>query len=280
MILLRGDMRELDLNNQRPATRNRFKKQRRKIDMRGFLKKVVRVVSAIVITAMITLACYEIYGFAGRTTFLSLDQIDITGLKRLTRAEILSAAAVRIGDDLLALRLSRMGEQLAKNPWVASVKVRRNFPHSLAIEIVEREPVGIVSMGYLYYLDSRGEIFKPLQEGDRLDFPVVTGLSEDDIQRDPAGARESLRGVLDMLQLMQKANAGISAADISEIHYDKGFGYTLFTMSHGLPIRVGTGGFSEKLERLARIYKDLQPQMPLLEYIDLDYHDRIIVKRV
>lgn len=272
-------MRELNLNNQKPATRNRFKKQRKKFDVRGFLKKIVRVTAAVVVVSLIFLVCFELYGFIGKTTFLRLERIEVTGTKKLTRDEILSAASVKLGDDLLGLRLSSMGEQLTKNPWVASVRVRRNFPHSIAIDVLERQPVGVVSMGYLYYLDDRGEIFKPLQEGDSLDFPVITGLAEDDLIRDPAGSKETLKGVLALLQQLKKDRSGISIADISELHYDKGFGYTLFTMNKGLPVRLGMDGFSDKLDRLSKVYSQLQPQFPTLEYIDLDYSDRIVVKK-
>jgi len=278
-VALSGIMRELNLNNQKPATRNRFKKQRKKINFRGFLKKIVRAATAIVVVSLIFLVCFELHGFVGKTTFLKLDRVDVSGFKKLTRDEIMSSAAVKIGDDLLGLRLSRMGEQLTKNPWIASVRIRRNFPHSLSIDVVERQPVGIVSMGYLYYLDSRGEIFKPLQEGDSLDFPVITGLSEDDLLRDPSGAKETLKGVLALLQHLQKERGGVRLADISELHYDKGFGYTLFTINRGLPIRLGLDGFDEKLDRLSRVYSELQPQIPVLEYIDLDYSDRIVVKK-
>ena len=272
-------MRELNLNNQKPAARNRFKKQRKKLDIRDLLKKLVRVISAVVVVSLIVLVSFELYEFIGKTTFLRLERIDVAGIKKLTRDEILSAAAVKPGDDLLSLKLASMGEQLTKNPWVANVRVRRNFPHSLAIDIVERQPVGVVSMGYLYYLDSRGDIFKPLQEGDSLDFPVITGLAEDDLIHDPAGAKETLKVVLSLLEELKKERSGIVLADISELHYDKGFGYTLFTMDKGLPIRLGTEDFSEKLDRLAKVYSQLQPQIPMLEYIDLDYSDRIVVKK-
>jgi cell division septal protein FtsQ len=275
-------MRELNLNNQKPATRNRFKPQRKKIDLRVFAKKIVRMAAAVVVISLISLVCFEVYGFVGKATFLRLDRIDVSGVKKLTRDEILAAASVKTGDDLLGLKLSRIGEQLGKNPWIASVRVRRNFPHSLSIDVTERHPVGVVSMGYLYYLDISGEIFKPLQEGDSLDYPVVTGLSEDDLLRDPAGAKETLKGVLALLQQLQKKRdgGGASLADISELHYDKGFGYTLFTMDRGLPIRLGMDDFNDKLDRLARIYSELQLQMPKIEYIDLDYNDRIVVKKV
>lgn len=272
-------MREISLNNQKPVARNRFKKERRKIDLRSFLKKTVRLTASIVVISMVVLVVYELYGFLGKATFLRLDRIEVAGLNRLKREEILSAASVKIGDDLLSLRLARMGEQLAKNPWIESVRVRRNFPHTLTISVVEREPVGIVSMGYLYYLDRKGEIFKPLQEGDSLDFPVITGFSEEDVTRDQQGTKETLKVMLGLIEQLRSNKSGITIADISELHYDKGFGYTLFTIDRGLPIRLGTDAFDEKLGRLSRIYNELQTQITGLEYVDLDYSDRIVVKK-
>ncbi|HEY5974140.1 MAG TPA: FtsQ-type POTRA domain-containing protein [Geobacteraceae bacterium] len=271
-------MRELNLSKQKPASGNRFRKQRRQVNVRGLLKKAVRAGAALVVLALVGVISWELYGLVARATFLRLEQIEVKGGKRLSRDDIISQSAVRLGDDLLGLKLRRMGEQLAKNPWVSQVKIRRSFPHTLTIEVAEREPLAVVSMGYLYYLDARAEIFKPLQEGDNLDFPVVTGFSEDDLLKDPAGAKEALKGVLSLIGQL-RARGDFTLADISEIHYDKGFGYTLFTIQSGVPVRLGTGGFADKLGRFARIYRDLQAQMPHLEYIDLDYADKIIVKK-
>ena len=37
--------------------------------------------------------------------------------------------------------------------------------------------------------------------------------------------------------------------------------------------------FDEKLQRFARVYQTLMSQRPGLQYIDLDYADRIVVKK-
>ncbi len=179
---------------------------------------------------------------------------------------------------MLGLRLRRIGEQLAKNPWVEKVKVRRYFPHTLVIDISEREPIAVVNMGYLYYLDRNGEVFKPLTLGDRLDYPVLTGFTEEEMAKDPAGSRAALKGAIELIGMLQGGTA-FKLEDVSEIHYDKGYGFTLFSALGGLPVKLGSSGFGEKLARFSRIYKELQAQMPNLEYIDLDYSDKIIVKK-
>lgn len=272
-------MRDLHLKKAKPAGKNRLKKQRKPINYRFFFKKAARLIGGLLVLALVGLTGYEVHGVVGRTTFLRLEQIEVNELKRLTREEVIGLAGVKPGDDLLGLRLNRIGEQLAKNPWVEKVKVRRYFPHILAIEVTEREPVAVVNMGYLYYLDKNGEIFKPLNEGDRLDYPVLTGITEEELGRDPAGSREMLKRARDLIALLGTGTV-FRLEDVSELHYDKGYGFTLFTAQGGVPVKLGNDAYEEKLARLARVYQELQSQMAGLVYIDLDYIDKIIVKKV
>lgn len=271
-------MHDLRIRKAKDIPRNRLKRQRRPINYRSFFKKSARVVGGLIVLSLMGVVSFEVYGILVRSTFLRLERIEVGTLKRLTRDEVIALAGVQTGDDMLALRLSRIGEQLAKNPWIETVKVRRYFPHTISIDIAEREPAAVVNMGYLYYLDEKGEIFKPLTEGDRLDYPVLTGFEEEDMARDPNGFRQGLQRSLELIALL-KEGAALPLGDVSEIHYDKGFGFTIFTAQGGVPVRLGNGAFGDKLARLARIYRDLQAQLPRLEYIDLDYSDRIIVKK-
>jgi cell division septal protein FtsQ len=176
------------------------------------------------------------------------------------------------------MNLKHMGEQLTQNPWIETVRIRRYFPDGLSIAVTEREPLAVVNMGYIYYLDGKGTVFKVLNPGDRLDYPVVTGFSEEDLSNDPAGTKQALKATCDLLKILHEKGSFI-LADVSEIHYDKGYGFTLFTASGALPVKVGSGDFPVKIERLSRIYRDLMTQRPTLHYIDLDYNDKIIVKK-
>ncbi|MDD2856862.1 MAG: cell division protein FtsQ/DivIB, partial [Desulfuromonadaceae bacterium] len=174
--------------------------------------------------------------------------------------------------------LKQMGEHILQNPWVESIRINRYFPDTLSINITEREPIAIVNMRFIYYLDNKGNIFKVLNQGDKLDFPVVTGFSEEELSSDPGGTREALVATCDLLKILAEKGAFI-LADVSEIHYDKGYGFTLFTATGALPVKVGAGDFASKIERFARIYRDLMVQLPSIHYIDIDFDDKIIVKK-
>lgn len=274
-------MRDLHLKKNRLASQNRLKKtpkQRKPLNFRKFFRRLGKFSAGVALVSFLGFVGYEVYQLAAATTFMRLAVVEVLNQKRLSREEVITLAGVTTGDAMLGLRLKRIGEQLARNPWIETVKVRRYFPHTLTIELTEREPVAVVNMGYLYYLDKNGDVFKPLTAGDSLDFPVLTGINEEDMGKDPAGAKAALQQAVALIDRL-KGGAVFTLADVSEIHYDRGYGFTLFTAGGGVPVKLGNGNYPEKLARFARIYKDIQGQLQIVDYIDLDFSDKIIVKK-
>jgi len=278
-------LRDLHAKTKRPqaAARNRVKKapkKRKPINWRPIFTWLSRGIGAAALCVALAWGSVRAYRVTSRATsgWLRLETIEVTPLKRVTRAEVLALAGVKPGDPMLGLKLRTIMGQLAKNPWIEQVQVRRYFPHTLAITLTERAPAAVANVGCLYYLDAKGKLFKSLADGDRLDYPLITGITEEDLEKDPDGAREALKGALALIANLKDGRI-FSLDEVSEIHYDKGYGFTLFTMQRGVPVKVGNDGFQEKLARLSGIYPQLKAQMQNLDYIDLDYADRIIVKK-
>jgi len=265
-----------------PAVQNRTRKarkERKPLNILRHLKRACAFLAGAALLALIGFTGYRGYRVLSRVILFKLDTIEVTHNRRIDRREIIALANVRSGDDLIKLNPRKIGEQLETNPWIEAVRVKRFFPHTLTIEVAEREPVAIINIGHLAYLDMKGAVFKPLNDGDSLNYPIITGISEDDVTRDPTATGKTLRETVTLIALLKQGEL-FRLDDVSELHYDKGFGFTLFTVQGGIPIRLGADGYPEKLARLARIFKELQPLMATLEYIDLNYTDKIIVKKV
>lgn len=265
------------LRNRKVAV-NRVKVQRKPLNLKKYLRPLKKIAIGLAGAALVYGVLFFAWRLVGSATFFRVKTIEVSKTQRLSRDEILAMAGVEPGRDLLRMNLKRMGEQIAQNPWVETVRIRRFYPDGLSISIVEREPLAVVNMGFFYYLDKKSTVFKVLNQGDRLDYPVVTGFSEEDLNSDPAGTKEALQATCELLKILRDKGSFI-LADVSEIHYDKGYGFTLFTASGGLPVKIGATDFSGKIERFARIYQDLMAQRPALHYIDLDYNDKIIIKK-
>lgn len=276
-------MRDLHPKKLKPTKVNRRKRERKPVNVRAFIRRAARTVGCLAAIVALGYGSYFGYRYFSTLTLdltlLRVEKFEVVNARRLTREEVMELAGVKEGDGMLSLNLRAIGDQLRKNPWLEQVKVRRYFPHTLSIELSEREPVAVVNMNYLYYMDRNGEVFKPLTQGDSLDYPVVTGMSEEELGKDPAGSRAALRSAVEMIALLHNGT-DLRLDDISEIHLDKGYGVTLFTANGGVPIKVGNDNFAAKLARLGRIFSELQGQIATLDYIDLNYTDKIIVKKV
>lgn len=272
------DLRHISSHKSKKVAPNRLKVKKEPVDLRKYLLPLIRVGSRAGLLLLLGgLLAASVHGLFKATPF-PVQKLEIRGTQRLTHDEIITLTGVTPGQNLLALRLKTIGQHVIANPWVASVRVQRFFPGTIAISIKERQPVAVINMGLLYYIDSTGEPFKPLSHGDSLDFPVVTGISEDDLNADPGATKDTLKTACELLAALKQHGLFI-LADVSEIHYDRGHGFTLYTTAGALPIKIGTDDFTNKLQRFARIYENLMTQLPGLQYIDLDYSDRIVVKK-
>ncbi|HWU39059.1 MAG TPA: cell division protein FtsQ/DivIB, partial [Candidatus Acidoferrum sp.] len=92
---------------------------------------------------------------------------------------------------------------------------------------------------------------------------------------DPESA-ELIRQALNFLEVL-KPGKSVTAREISEIHLSRQNGITL-TALNGMSIRVGLGEFAEKVSRLEKILPDLQAKMKDVEYLDLKYPRKVVVK--
>src|SRR3989304_3533389 len=70
----------------------------------------------------------------------------------------------------------------------------------------EREPVAMINLDALYYVDDRGSIFKRLTAYDAKNLPILTGFSRKDLAaKDPV----AIRNLKKTIDLLQNAEAGV-----------------------------------------------------------------------
>lgn len=257
---------------------NKVKTQRKPLNLGKYLRPLGKIALGLAGVSLVCTVIFIGYRAIGTATFFRLKTIEVSSAKHLSRSDILAITGIETGRDLLRMDLKRIGEQLSLNPWVETVRIHRYFPDRISITVTEREPLAVVNMGYIYYMDRKGVIFKLLSQGDRLDYPVVTGFSEEALGSDPVGTREALKTTCELLAVLRAKGTTI-LADVSEINYEKNYGFTLYTASGALPVKIGSGDFTAKLDRFARIYPELMAQRPALHYIDLDYNDKIVIKK-
>lgn len=219
--------------------------------------------------------------FAGQMLFASdyfkVERIQVENNRRIGREEILALSDICPGTNIFELDLERVSTRIEKNPWIASARVRRMFPDQLVIRVDERIPKAIVRLDFMYYLDASGHVFKRLEKGDRLDFPVISGV---DRQALLEGNEATLSQIDKALRLLDRLDGRkiFAIDDVSELSLDDTTGITLYTCIGGVPVRMGHDDYNSKLNRLEKIFPQLKTRLGLIDYIDTNVTRRIIVK--
>lgn len=243
-----------------------------KILHRALTAGVVTVGTVLVIGG--TLILWEL---VSDSRFFSVESIRVENQAMVSAEEVRDLSDVVPGLSIFDLDLELIGRKIAENPWIAEARVERVFPREVVIRVREHVPAAIANLGCLYYVDGDGVVFKPLAAGDRIDYPLVSGLDRQFLLDQPQEAGALLKEGMTLLQELQRRTV-FGVNQISEIHLDANEGIDIYTLVSGVPIRMGHGNFAEKLDRLERVYTELVPRLAVLQYIDLNVVDRVIVK--
>jgi cell division septal protein FtsQ len=208
-----------------------------------------------------------------------IKDIDIDGAQRFTTAQVLDLAGVVPGANLLALKPGRVEQALLAHPWVAKAEVTRRWPNRLCINIVEREPVALVQLGELYYMDRQGSLFKPASASDPHDFPVITGLTREHFAQTAGASTKLVAQVIELLDLLKEAKPPLNLENVSEVHVDPERGFSLILNGVAGPINLGLTDFPDKLQKFAKLWPVLTQKglASRLGRLNLDYPQRALL---
>ncbi len=211
---------------------------------------------------------------------LSIRSVEVLGeLTHLTRDDVIVLSEISMGDKLFSLNLSEVQKNIRRHPWIKQVRVRREFPDKIQIYVTERQAKAVLMSGEAYLIDQKGEVFKKL-DGDNFEsLPIVTGFDVDEMQRYPLISRRSLDEVMSFLDFVV-AQEFFQNDHISEVHYDRVFGYTVFTRDTGLEIYYGRDDYQDKHRKLERFRLSSQYEQSAFIRLDLDSKDKVVARRL
>ena len=172
---------DLDVEQEPPFLRV----QKRVSVRRGSLPKktVTRLTWAavalgIVFVCGITVAALYHYGERSwRFRVESSDDIDISGLQNVTRAQVMEVMGGDIGRNIFFVPLAQRKAQLEQIPWVESASVMRFIPNRLKVEIHERTPVAFARVGSRILLTDAVGTLMELPGRKKYSFPVIVGMN-------------------------------------------------------------------------------------------------------
>lgn len=223
-------------------------------------------------------------------------EITITGCRITTPSLIRELAGIRYQSSLVTLNPAHIEAIIRAHPRISAAEVKRDWPDVLVISIKEHVAEALILQEVsgsqkFFYLDKDGVVFAPVEPGQDMDFPVITGLEVKGgdgpgrpetvgVRDDGSNAvamQEMLREPLAFLKLIRQNNPNLPIQNLSEIHVDRDAGMTLYLADHPFPVYFGKGEVRTKYSRLKRVleilYKDTAQGMTIADvaYIRMDY---------
>lgn len=152
--------------------------------------------------------------------------------------------------------VEKVREVVEQLPWISKASVRRVWPDTLSVSVVEQQPVAIsVETGLI---NADGYVFKPLNKTIYESLPVFDGNSSSN--------KLMLSKYYEMNKLLS-----VIERKITYLKFDARHALEL-KLDNGLKVVLGRGEIMHRLERLTRIYdKILAVRVNDIEVIDLRY---------
>lgn len=205
--------------------------------------------------------------------YFSVQEIQVRGGAKVGGSEIVAMAGMSQGMNIWKVEPEVIERKIAKHPWVKRVLVRRELPRRVVIDVEEREAKGIVVLGKLYYVDADGSVFTEVEQGEKVNFPLLTGLQQADLLSQAHATRQKIREALKLGEMI----AALSLT-LSEIHFPAQGGVVLYPMAYPVALRMGWGDWQAKLERLERVLSMWQGRETRLASLDLSFRAQVVAR--
>lgn len=242
-------------------------KYRLKRRSKNMAHELLRTVLLLCVIVVISAALIYGYMFTICSPYFTIKEIIVRGCKELTEKEILSLAAVKPDQNLLAINLEKVARRIEVNPWIKEVFVGRELPSRLIIEVRERQPLALIKRENGFsLLDTDGITFKKFEKNDELNIPVLN------VRHGEGNDSELFAKSLELLRHLSNSQDFPTIKNISEIHGHDVLGLSLFTDS-GLCIRLGFDSYENKLKRLHPVMADLERRNLKMGFLLIDLND-------
>lgn len=250
--------------------------------VRRVLGVLARGVGVLAVTAALAYGAIAGWAWLRTSEHLALKRLEIRGVHRAAADELALAAGLVEGRNVFGIDLAGAALAMERNPWVRRARLFRDLPDGVRVEIEEHVPVALVSVpGGLYAVTKEGMLFKRVLAGDRLDLPIVSGLTRETFAGEHRGGDGTLRTALALVARISEHRVSENWL-LSELQVTTDSGELAWTAWMGdEPVEVRLGALEEtvpgrltaladeRLDRLARVRDELLRQRTRALRIDL-----------
>ena len=207
----------------------------------------------------------------------SRDNLEVSGVANVPRAQVLDLFAGDIGHNVFSVPLEERKKQLEEIPWVESATVMRLLPNRVKVEVRERTPVAFVQIGSrISLIDSNGVVMEmPSSRTTKYSFPVIAGMGD----AEPLSTRAARMKIYNTLVRELDSEGGGYSAGLSEVNLSDpdDVKVTVADPAGAVLVHLGSGNFLARYKVYLAHVQEWRQQFQKLESVDLRYDRQVIV---
>jgi len=198
----------------------------------------------------------------------TFQQLVVHGNVHLDANELCEIARIHYGQRLFELKTDEMTTNLLRDLRIESAVVRRQLPHKIEMDIVERIPVATVACDYGYLdFDRQGKVIASYRSLKGADIPIITGVKLRDLYIGDDNTDPQVAQAISFLARIDPADIG----EISEVSLRNPDAVVAYTKT-ALPIRLGQlTGIPDKAALTQDFLRDQKTTRHTVEYVDFSY---------
>ncbi|SMD05881.1 cell division protein FtsQ/DivIB [Sporomusa malonica] len=208
-----------------------------------------------------------------KSPYFTVGTVLVEGNKYITVEEVLRVADIPEKVNIFRLKTDNIRDRLMNDLRVAEVKVERNFPATIAIQIKERQPLAFVASQYGFVeIDRQGVVLAALKNLKQVKVPVITGVRLGNVYVGDQVNNPGLASVLTYLAALDET----ALNQLSEVNIKSPDELVAYT-TESVYIRVGDSQrLTEKARLTGEILQEILAKKMAVEYVDLNYTSPII----
>lgn len=215
--------------------------------------------------------------------FFNIKNIEIVGNQKLTNDEIISLSQIQLDENTFKIVKNKVKKNIKQSAYVENVKVKRNLPNTITIEVEERTPTYMIAFANAYaYINNQGYFLEISKN--KLELPILTGFltKEEDIQEGNRLCIEDLQRLDDVLQIMKSATSNEIANLVTKINIANKQNYILELKEEKKTVQMGdTSNLSTKMLYIKSILEQNKKiEGEILVNTDLNNKGAIFRKKV
>jgi cell division protein FtsQ len=228
------------MKSKRKPRKNVIVRKNRNVKIFTKIKYFVFIVFPVII---LVVGSYFVF-ITIKSTF-QIKNIVFTDNEHLTDEELKKLAGIKGRENLIMVSGSKIFSKMVKSQWLRSVSIRKEFPDTLHIRIKEAEPCPIPFL------------------------PVISGT--------PFRNKDVFSEALNFVRVIREKGLLFEKDHIEIIAHEP---QEMSVNLDGVFVKVGVGDYEDKLLRLMEMEEEIKRRKIHVDYIDLRFENRVVVKPV